>query len=293
MTPRLKNLLLLQGVAGGLLPRGFTELEYLESSGTQYVNTNLSVDASYGARVEWEISKINNYSSVLNVSNSTNTGEIINDGSFMVPYWNGVVSPFYASFMSNGENPYTLNGQAEIGVRYVSLLNFRNSREVKLNEESLGIIPEDVQSFICKNPVLFGSSRNGTPLGSARLTGKIFRAQISRDSSLAMDLLPALRNADSVPGLFDRVSKQFLVNNGTGTFGYRIKRNGETVAPMSLRDPWRVAPSGVYARVNGENELEILADTEEVSGDGWEWFANTAEAYEHFGIVPQDEFLTE
>ena len=286
LAPRLK-LTLLQGVAGGWLPAGFTELEYLESSGTQYISTRLEVDATCGARVEWEITKINNYSSVLNASNLDGGGTLINLGSFMVPYWNGVISPFYASFMSNDQHIYTLDAQAEIGVRYVSLLNFRNSREVKLNNSSLGLIPADVQSFVCKNPVLFGSSRSGTPIAGGRLTGKIFRAQISRYSGLVMDLQPALRESDGVPGMFDRVSKQFFVNNGTGSFGYRIKGAPTTFA---LRDPHRVAPSGVYARLIAENELEIVADTEETTGEGWEWFANTAEAYEYYGIVIHEDF---
>lgn len=109
-----------------------------------------------------------------------------------------------------------------------------------------------------------------------------------RNGKTLIELIPALRNSDGVAGMFDRVSKQFFVNKGTGTFGYRIKRTGETSAPMSLRDPWRVAPSGVYARPSGENELEVMADTEETTGEGWEWFANTAEAYEHFGITEQE-----
>lgn len=201
------------------LPAGYKRIEYLESSGTQYISTRLDVDASYGASVEWALTKINNYSSVLNASNLGASGEVINSGSFMVPYWNGVISPFYASFMSNDEHVYTLNAQAEIGVRYVSLLNFRNSREVKLNDSSLGIIPADVQSFICKNPVLFGSSRNGTPIAGGRLTGKIFRAQISRGAILEMYFVPVLDDTGT-PCMYDKVSRKCFYNSGSGDFVY-------------------------------------------------------------------------
>ena len=111
--------------------------------------------------------------------------------------------------------------------------------------------------------------------------------KISRGNEVAMDFVPVL-NADGVPGMYDKKSKKFFGNQGTGTFGYRIKTTGETHAPMSLRDPYYVAPSGVYAHVNGENALDIVADTEETYGDGWEHFANSAEAYEHFGIIPEE-----
>ncbi len=94
--------------------------------------------------------------------------------------------------------------------------------------------------------------------------------------------------------MFDKVSRQCFYNKGKGTFGYRIKNTGATHAPMSLRDPYYTAPSGVYARVADETELEVQADTEETTGEGWEWFANVAEAFEHFGIEPlEEEFLTE
>lgn len=281
-----------------LLPTGFVELEFLESSGTQYIETGLEVDAAWGAKVEWEITKITNYANVLSVNNATLEGKIINAGGFVVPYWNGVAVngeplKFYAVFMSQGEKKYFLDRAVQVGVRYTSELNFCNSRQVKLNSESLGVIPETIQNFPCKNPLLFGASRNGAPLGTARLTGKVFRAQISKGAALKMYLVPVL-NADGVPGMFDKVSKQFFKNAGRGTFGYRIKRTGETHAPFSLRDPWRVAPSGVYARVADEKELEVHADTEETTGEGWEWFANVAEAYEHFGIEPlEEDFLTE
>lgn len=264
----------------------FTTLEYLESSGTQYIETQLEVDSTWGAKVEWEMTYVTNYASVMNAGNTDSGGKPINAGSFFVPYWNGVISPFYASFMNNGEHLYSLNAQAEIGVRYVSLLNFCNSREVKLNEESLGVIPEDVQSFTCKNPVLFGTSRNGTPFNGARLIGKIFCVQISKGAALKMYLVPVL-NAEGVPGMFDKVSKRFFANHGTGTFGYAFKGQGSSRTYL-LRNRSAVPPSGVYARKADELNPEILADTEEVSGVGWEWFANTAEAYARFGFVPEE-----
>jgi hypothetical protein len=130
-----------------------------------------------------------------------------------------------------------------------------------------------------------GTFTNGNFSASSVI--RLFTAKITQGATVIHDLVPVLDDTGT-PCMYDKVSKQCFYNKGTGSFGYRIKRTGETVAPMSLRDPWRVAPSGVYARVKGENELEVLADTEETTGEGWEWFANTAEAYEHFGITEQE-----
>ena len=58
LAPRLK-LTLLQGVAGGLLPRGFTELEYLESSGTQWIFIPHTFDKNTGIEVMGRFKKEN------------------------------------------------------------------------------------------------------------------------------------------------------------------------------------------------------------------------------------------
>lgn len=272
----------------------FTDLEYLESSGTQYIETQIEVDSTWGAKVEWEMTNVSNYANVLSVTNTDLGGYILNEGGFSVPYWNGVATKFLAVFMDNGIRSYTLDEEAKVGCRYISELNFCNSRLIKLNDESLGVIPETVRSIPCNNPILFGASRNGTILGVARLIGKIFRVQISKGRTLKMYLVPVL-NANGEPGMYDKVSKRFFGNHGTGTFGYALKEQG-LASTYSLRNRGVIVPpSGVYARMVGENAPEVLADTEKRTGDGWEWFSCTAEAYEHFGIVPEaeDEFLTE
>ena len=138
---------------------------------------------------------------------------------------------------------------------------------------------------------LFCENKLTTATAKSVIAVYSFRMQ-DGEGNVVLDLVPIL-DADDTPCMYDRVSKLRFYNSGTGTFGYRIKRTGETVAPMSLRDPWRVAPSGVYARPTGDKELEVLADTEETTGEGWEWFSNTSEAYEYFGIVSEEELLTE
>ncbi|MBR5879479.1 MAG: hypothetical protein IKY91_07965 [Akkermansia sp.] len=127
------------------------------------------------------------------------------------------------------------------------------------------------------------------------LQGRVYAFECWQSGQLAMRLIPALRKTDRAPGMWDSVSKTFFENKGSGRFGYRIKATGTVVVPNATpyslrapRDPYYVAPSGVYARKVGENELEFLADTEETTGEGWVWFSNTGEAYAHFGITEQE-----
>lgn len=276
--------------AGGWLPKGFTELEYLESSGVQFVATNWAVDGTSGARVAWSMTKKTDYANVFSARNMDWDGNVINPGTLCVPYWNGVAVPFKGEFMNSSDNTYALDEEVEVEKIYISSTNYLNDRQIRLNGTSLGDIPSDAPNIVVNNMVLWGSSRNGEVFKKAPLIGRIYSVSVSKDYSNIHHLVPVL-DAEGTPCMYDRVSRQCIYNSGTGTFGYRIKRSGQEVSPMSLRDPWRVAPSGVYARPSGENALEIIADTEDTTGEGWEWFANTAEAYEHFGIVPQEEEL--
>lgn len=292
LAPRLR-LTLLQGVAGGLLPRGFTELEYLESSGTQYIDTGIVTDGTYTISARMQL-----FASGRDVwGRRSNNG---NAEGNELPYGNSVFSTYsdttlvlnYVWRGYNRNSPFDIKqihdyvvveGQKTFMAEGVSIpLSALNTWTVKANNL------DGISHFLFWSNATNGASRSG----KANASIYSFRMQDGA-GNVVLDFVPVLRNADGVAGMWDKVSKQFFENIGTGSFGYRIKRTGVTVAPMSLRDPYYTAPSGVYARVNGKNALDIVADTEETTGEGWEWFSNTSEAYEYFGIVSEEELLTE
>lgn len=148
-------------------------------------------------------------------------------------------------------------------------------------------------AFTAERPCwIFARNSYTTPI---KFNGRIFSFDISGAAN--MKLIPALRNSDGVPGMLDTVSKQFFTNSGTGTFGYRVKTTGQVVAPSATtyslrapRDPYYVAPSQVWARLNSEGQLDIVAETDLQDGEeaGYSLFANTGEAYAHFGITEQE-----
>jgi hypothetical protein len=120
-----------------------------------------------------------------------------------------------------------------------------------------------------------------------KFVGKIFAFEIAGQDN--MKLIPALRNSDGEPGMWDSVSKQFFTNAGTGVFGYRFKG---APATYSLRDPHRVAPSGVWARLAADGTLDAVAETEldaeQAEAQGYAYFANTADAAEVLGATEQE-----
>lgn len=192
-----------------------------------------------------------------------------------------------------------LGSNFDYNQKYHSTINFFNSQRSTLDVEGVSYYDsDDSDNFntypaqLRGNIVLMG--RETYPNNIAyKFVGRMWLARISQADKLIFDGVPVL-DADGTPCMYDKISKQCFYNAGTGTFGYRIKTSGETVAPFARRDPYYTAPSGVYARLIAENELDIIADTDMQDGEeqGYTWFANTGEAYEHFGIVQEEELLT-
>ncbi len=272
------------------LPGGFTELEYLESSGTQYINTGIVTDGTYTISARMQL-----FSGNKDVwGRRSNNGNAEGNTS---PYGNSLLNTYNEALVAinyvwrgyNRNSPFDLKQTHDYVVtegKKAFIVDGVSQSISALNQWAVKAVNLDNLSHF-----LFWSnaSANVTRLGKASASIYSFRMQDGA-GNVVLDFVPVL-NADGVPGMYDKVSKQFFDNDGTGTFGYRIKATGDYSAPLSLRDPYYVAPSGVYAKLIAENELEIVADTEEVQGDDWVHFANTSEAYEHFGITFEDETL--
>lgn len=261
-----------------VLPSGYTALDYLESSGTQFLDTGLR-GCDLSSRVECK-AVLNAYKPSLRLFQgqgfacaSNRIGS--NDCYVLLPVGDNMRKSGYTPSLGTQETSYYVhitNGVIEI-----------NGQSFTADELSGASASQNNASGDTLKILAFS---DGTSYQSSWWVGKLYSFS-ARLQNGEVRFIPALRNADGVPGMWDTVSKTFFTNAGSGTFGYRVTRTGETVTPMALRDPYRVAPSGVYARKASETELEIIADTEETTGDGWEWFTDTAAAYEHFSITEQ------
>lgn len=287
LAPRLK-LTLLQGVAGGWLPSGYTALDYLESSGTQYIDTGVYLSNLHNVSLTMQQGAKNGSNGA--GFGSQDAGNASAYGWSVYGLQSGYFGWFFYGTLSTVVLPEQVPGYTKFDVLHVEVADGR----LKINGLLLPFSAEGGAFTARKSCWVFARNSDRQP---NNLTGRIFSFEIT--GAKRMKLIPALRNADRVPGMWDTVSKQFFINAGSGTFGYRIKATGVEVAPTSstyslraARDPYYVAPSGVWARPAGVNGLEFVADTEEVDGDAWLHFANTAEAEEHFGIT-QEEILTE
>ena len=183
------------------LPKGYTELEYIESTGTQYINTGVSAKSTSGFYIKF---------SVLSTSGTT-----------------GIIGGFTYGGYNN--NFAAMNGHW--GVQYGSNATYQFGsvdtavHEVSQNIEG-GIVVFD-GSTIQTGLVFYDNTErtfnlfcyNGGPSYPTFWIGpsRIYSCKMYDNGVLIRDYIPSI-NPSGVIGLYDLVSRQFFENAGAGSF---------------------------------------------------------------------------
>lgn len=184
--------------AAGSLPGGYTKLMYIEGTGTQYIDTGITLDQDSGIVLDMEIDSSANLN-IFGARNIPQTGDTCN-----VHIYNGSLSTWYGSSSHSFGSP-------PVG-------RFTITTDKGSFQTSTGLsYTHSAQSFTCPaTMLLFGFHENGKPitLGSMRA----YSCKIFDDGNLICDLVPVRREGDSAVGMYDLVGGQFYGNLGSGSF---------------------------------------------------------------------------
>lgn len=204
------------------LPSGYTELKYIESTGTQYIDTGFK--PNHNTRVLAKVKLLNNKASAWAFgARRTNTTKMFTFTASKAGYYTtdyGDTKEAYDSTLAftsafvidKNKNVTTLNGE-----------------NIKTNKEA---------TFNCPvNLVLFGVNTNGTVMAGAAAANyyKIYDNEL-----LVRDFIPC-RDPSGAVGLYDTVGARFYANAGTGSF---------TAGPEVVYEP--DAPTNFAASVSGQ-----------------------------------------
>lgn len=166
-------------------PVSYTELNYIQSTGTQYIDTGITMNKTDNVIIEQKCAISNDRYAGCNGYTQW-TGDITNNVD-------SVVKVVYTS-TNNTETIYV------DGVQKTSnLWDNYNGSNVKIGIFKLG-------------------EEGNTWHESSAQVGILYYCKIYKNNKLVRDFVPAQRDEDSVVGLYDKVSKMFFVNNGTGNF---------------------------------------------------------------------------
>ncbi len=178
--------------SAGLLPAAYQQVEYIESTGTQYILTDVVNNAAYDALFDMEFTK-------------TGARNLTGHGS---------TAGYYFGVDANGI--YELGGGLVMtgvsGVtRNLITVNSASALKITVNGTSRS------RALGNGSPAAFRLLGGWTSL-SMTCKAKLYRAQFWRDGSLIRDYVPCYRKSDNVAGLYELVAGVFHTNKGSGSF---------------------------------------------------------------------------
>jgi hypothetical protein len=184
-----------------LASSAYTRLEYIESTGTQYINTRIM--PSLNLEIESELAFMDK-STTAALLGTTTAGSGKN-----------ITAIFAVSGVSSSFGPSTA---------YAALYSYITlDTKTKFKEDKNGIYLNDTRraefnantEFTGVSSMLFLWAR-GT--NANKIKAKVYSFKIYDNGTLVQDLVPARRNSNNIVGMYDLVSGQFFTNAGTGEF---------------------------------------------------------------------------
>ena len=189
---------------GNIVPEEYQKVEYIESNGTQYLNTQ--INGVSGLNIECILMLNSN----ANISNCGMIGSRENNSN----------TRFYAiSFLSSkwhvGLPKDSLYREVLKQVKYKARLETSSTKyALYINDELYG----SANSYQATTYPLYIFACNNYGTASRFCSGRIYSVLIDNETTKLFNGIPCRRKSDNKPGMYDTVSDEFFTNQGTGEF---------------------------------------------------------------------------
>ena len=202
---------------GATLPEGYTELEYIESTGTQRINTGIKPDGNTHVTVDIQISDAQITEGHL-FSVTGRNYFVVSFNPQLAAWWrtrhgSSKLTPFPASANTRGR-----------------CIVDKNQNVTTVNDKIVTLPAADFS--LNYNMNLFCRNASGT--FNAFLAAKLYSCQIYNNGLLIRDFVPCI-DPEGTVGLYDFEGKQFYSNAGAGSF---IAGPEVTPDPGGILDPY-------------------------------------------------------
>lgn len=187
-----------------LLPDGYTQVDYIESNGTQYIDTGV-----YG-NLNTEI--------IAKASSNGNSVQLFGD----ITTTNSAISCNFSFGGAVGSRFGNKNVSAILG-NYITadvtfeLIENKNGIYIDNNE---AIIFNTTDNFTTTKTLILLNRNSSSGTTTNGWGGKLYYVKIYDNNMLVRDFIPCYRNSDNEVGLYDLVNNVFYTNQGTGVFTY-------------------------------------------------------------------------
>ena len=217
-----------------ILPNEYQEVEYIESTGTQFIDTGVIANQNTGFDIVFLTKNSISY---------TTTGDTVGFGAIM------------------GARIYSSNNELQLTTYNENNLNFQGVLRFDNKNHNAGITVNTKMHITLKNQfytnnidvsyplesefnsqnslVLFALNENGAKVQNGLV--QIYNLKLYDGDILVRDYVPCYRKADNVIGMYDLVNNVFYTNGGTGEFIKGADTNTYTDAlGIGNMDDWQI-----------------------------------------------------
>jgi len=210
------------------LPVGYERLNYIEATGTQYIDTGIMMKTSTTIDCRFEV--IDRVSDYL-------FGQEQNSSAMM---YSGL---YNAHTYEYGWDAYSFPAADFI---YMTQRIDGNTLITNINNSSFSMpINTTLPTYTTK---IFRCNDNRHYDGKAR----VFFFVIKENGNPVIELYPCRRTSDSAIGMYDIIGNKFYPNLGTGTFGYGTITDWVKGKTYYKKDGQWVRAKKIYRKVNGQ-----------------------------------------
>ena len=194
------------------LPEGYEQLEYIESTGTQYINSGYKPSPNTGVRADYQFTSISPVQQrIYGVHGSDST-----TGSFTYVYYiNG--SSVLAYGYKDGTGNWKSTGIAADTNRHTFKFNVEKGYWKYDSQYSVNVAESIATNTATANMFILAATANGTSVANKIGIAKLYAFDIYEDGEIVRQYVPC-KKSDGTIGLYETVEGQFYQNAGTGTF---------------------------------------------------------------------------
>lgn len=191
----------------------YTFVSYLQSSGTQYINTGIAPSTTQKYRIKYTFLVSANL-----VAFGSRTSGTYSNSTNQVYYNYSSGTNFYFYAGNNGNGGRTDFGSSSALKDADFTFDLKNGSFTNNSTSNTGTLKVAVTSTPTYPLFLFALNSIGSPAAMGNM--RIYSFKLYDNDVLTMDLQPAIRNSDSAIGMYDLVSDSFFANAGSGDFTY-------------------------------------------------------------------------
>lgn len=218
------------------LPSGYTAIPYLESTGTQYIDTGLVQSATTSVTIDAEITDNgNNIQTLFGVLESTNKFSYY----FGKDYYSSQLH--YQFVLNTGWNFSSSSSASYVSGRHTWATSYSGGiLTCLIDGNSIGTFsPSGPVQNSTYHTYLFATNSD-TSGAIYKAKARIYEVTIQNAGYVFRHMVPAMRNSDSVLGLYDLAQGSFYTNRGTGQF---ITLGVDPPASITVSDSIQVGDS--------------------------------------------------